>query len=153
MGIGFVWLLNLVFVVDPSNAFFGTFSSTALSFAPTSLGGPGVAEFVAAHALLFAWLVAGVTAYLAIGLTLGVTTRFACYVGILFSAALLATQIGSTFLIPNGTDVGPHPLYILIYLVLVLGGAGRAYSVDHWIWVTHRARLPRLARLVASPET
>ncbi len=152
IGIGVVWLLNLVFVLDPSNQFFGTFSSTALSFAPTSLGGPGVADFVAAHALLFAWLIAIVTAYLAVALLVGFTTRFACLVGILFSVVLLVTQVGSTFAIPNGTDVGPHPLYILIYVVLVVGGAGRALSVDHWIWSTHRARLPRLARFVASPE-
>ena len=152
VGIGVVWLLNLVFVVDPSNQFFGTFSSTALSFAPTSIGGPGVADFVAQHSLLFAWLIAIVTAYLAFALIVGFTTRFACLVGILFSVVLLITQVGSTFSIPNGTDVGPHPLYILIYAVLVVGGAGRALSVDHWIWSTHRARLPRLARFVASPE-
>ncbi len=152
IGIGVVWLLNLIFVFDPSNQFFGTFSSTALSFAPTSLGGPGVADFVAAHAVVFAWLIAIVTAYLAIAFITGFTTRFACLVGILFSVALLITQVGSTFSIPNGTDVGPHPLYVLIYVVLIVGGAGRALSIDHWIWTTHRARLPRLARFVASPE-
>ena len=83
---------------------------------------------------------------------MGLTTRFACDVGIVFSAALLATQVGSTFSVPGGTDVGPHPLYLLIYGTLILGGAGRYLSVDHWIWKTGHARLPRLSRWLAAPR-
>ena len=73
---------------------------------------------------------------------LGLTTRWVCLVGGIFSAVLLGTQIGSTFVFPGGTDVGEHPLYLLIYVVLVFGGAGQAYSMDHWIagaWARRRA--------------
>ncbi len=40
VGVGLVWVLNLIFIVDPTNQFFPTFRGTVLSFAPTSLGGP-----------------------------------------------------------------------------------------------------------------
>ena len=133
IGVGLVWALNFVFIVSPANNFFGGFGQIALSFAPTTLGGPALAQFVATHAILFSWLVAVVTGYLAFGLILGLTTRWVCLVGGIFSAVLLGTQIGSTFVFPGGTDIGEHPLYLLIYIVLVFGGAGQAYSMDHWI--------------------
>ena len=133
IGLGLVWLVNLVFIVDPQNRYWATFSSTALGFAPTTVGGPGLAEYVASHPLIFAWGIALVTGYLAVALLLGVTTRLACFVGSFFSAVLLATQFGTTFLFPGGTDVGAHPLYILVYAVLVVGGAGRSLSVDVWV--------------------
>ncbi|MCI4372268.1 MAG: hypothetical protein L3K02_01275 [Thermoplasmata archaeon] len=133
IGVGAVWLVNLIFIADPQNRYWTTFSSTALSFAPTSIGGPGLAEYVAAHPLFFAWGIALITGYLAIALLLGVTTRIACFIGSFFSAVLLATQFGSTFLFPGGTDVGAHPLYIVIYAVLVVGGAGQSLSLDHWL--------------------
>lgn len=143
IGVGLVWVVNLLFILDPANQYWSTFSNVALSFAPTTLGGPGFAQFVAAHSLLFAWLIALVTAYLAFALLLGVTTRIACFVGSFFSAVLLATQFGSTFLFPGGTDVGAHPLYILVYGALIVGGAGRSVSVDRWlraVWAEQRAR-------------
>ncbi len=152
VGMGAIWALNLVFIVDPSNRFFPTFESVALSFAPTSLGGPGVANFVAAHPGIFAAITAFLTAYLAVAFLLGVTTRLACVVGGLASIVFLLTQWLSTFGVPGGTDVGPHPLYLLVYLVLYLGGAGTYVAVDHWIWRTGRARFPRLSRWVAAPR-
>ena len=152
VGIGLVWVLNLIFIVDPGNGFFSSFQDVALSFAPTSLGGPGVADFVAAHAAAFAWITAGLTAYLAIALVLGVTTRFACIVGGVSSVLFLLTQWASTFAIPGGTDVGPHPLDVLIDLILFAGGAGKYVAVDHWIWRTGHARLPRLSRWLAAPR-
>lgn len=133
IGVGVVWTVNLLFILDPANDYWSTFSSVALSFAPTTLGGPGLAQYVASHSWFFAWGIALVTAYLAIALLFGVTTRIACFVGSFFSALLLATQFGSTFLFPGGTDVGAHPLYILVYGVLVVGGAGSSVSVDQWI--------------------
>jgi len=133
IGTGAIWALNFVFIVAPQNEFFGQFSSIALSFGPTTIGGPGLPEFVAAHAVFFSWLVALVTGYLAVGLLLGLTTRWVCLVGGIFSAVLLATQVGSTFLFPGGTDVGEHPLYMLIYFILVVGGAGQSLSVDRWV--------------------
>jgi len=142
IGVGLVWALNFIFIVAPGNNFFGGFGQIALSFAPTSLGGPALAQFVATNATFFSWLVAIVTGYLAFGFILGLTTRWVCLVGGIFSAVLLGTQIGSTFVFPGGTDVGEHPLYLLIYVVLVFGGAGQAYSVDHWIagaWARRRA--------------
>ena len=162
IGAGLVWLVNLVFIVDPSNRYWSTFSATALSFAPTTVGGPGLAQYVAQHPLFFAWTIALLTAYLAAALLLGFTTRIACFVGASFSAVLIATQFGSTFLFPGGTDVGAHPLYILIYAVLVLGGAGRSLSLDAWLrsalhrWRVSRpaTRLPRaFGRPSASPLT
>lgn len=125
VGIGLVWVLNLIFIVDPSNEFFSTFRDVALSFAPTSLGGPGVANFVGAHATVLAWITAVLTVYLASTLVLGVTTRFACIVGGVSSLLLLLTEWASTLAIPGGTDVGPHPPYLLIYLILFAGGAGK----------------------------
>jgi uncharacterized membrane protein YphA (DoxX/SURF4 family) len=152
VGMGVIWVLNLVFVLAPENQFFGTFQDAALSFAPTSLTGPGAAQFVAQYPAFFAWVVAVGTLYLAVAFLLGITTRLACIVGFLFSVAFLITQVGSTFVIPGGTDVGPHPLYLLMYVVLFLGGAGRLLAVDHWIWATGRARLPRLSRWLAAPS-
>ncbi len=152
VGVGLVWVLNMIFIVDPANQFFPTFRETVLSFAPTSLGGPSVANFVAAHATAFAWMTALLTAYLAIAFVLGVTTRLACIVGGAASVIFLATQFLSTFQIPGGTDVGPHPLYLLIYLILFTGGAGKYVAVDHWIWATGRARFSRLSRWLAAPR-
>lgn len=154
IGVGLVWVVNLLFIVNPRNQYWSTFSQTALAYAPTTLGGPGLAEFVAAHPLVFAWAIALLTAYLAVALLLGVTTRVACFVGSFFSALLLATQFGSTFLFPGGTDVGAHPLYILAYAVLVVGGAGTSLSVDHLLaeWRAERSRLrPPVPSPVGTP--
>lgn len=152
VGMGFVWALNLVFIAAPSNEFFATFHDVALSFAPESLGGPGVADFVATNAVFFAWATALLTAYLAVALVAGVTTRLACVAGAVASILLLVTQFASTFAFPGGTDVGPHPLYLLVYLVLFAGGAGKYVAVDHWVWRTGRARFPRLSRWLAAPR-
>jgi uncharacterized membrane protein YphA (DoxX/SURF4 family) len=146
VGMGVIWALNMLFILDPANQFFSTFQATAISFAPTSLGGPGVADFVAAHALVFAWITAILTAYLAVAFLLGVTTRLACLVGGVASVVFLVTQFVSTFQAPGGTDVGPHPLYLLIYLILFVGGAGRYLSVDQRIARNGHARFPRLLR-------
>jgi uncharacterized membrane protein YphA (DoxX/SURF4 family) len=151
VGMGIIWALNTIFILDPANRYFSTFHGVALSFAPTSLGGPAVANFVASNWFLFAWIIAILTVYLAVAFLLGITTRLACVVGGIASIALLATQFFSTFQTPGGTDVGPHPLYLLIYLVLFVGGAGRYLAIDHWIWETGRARRPRLARWLAAP--
>ena len=152
VGVGAVWAVNLLFIVDPANQFFSTFQGVALSFAPTSLGGPSVANFVAAHALFFAWATALLTGYLAVAFLLGVTTRLACVVGGVASIGFLVTQFVSTFQIPGGTDVGPHPLYLLIYLVLFLGAAGRYFAFDQWMWVSGHARLRSISRWLASPR-
>ncbi len=152
VGMGLVWCLNLIFVVDPSNQFFLTFHDVALSFAPTSLGGPTVADYVAANSTFFAWATALLTGYLAVAFALGVTTRLACVVGGAASVLLLITQFVSTFAIPGGTDVGPHPIYLLVYLVLFAGGAGKYLAFDHWVWRSGHARFPRLSRWLASPR-
>lgn len=145
IGAGIVWFANLLFILDPANRYWSTFSATASSFAPTTVGGPGLAQYVAGHPLLFAWGIALFTGYLSIAFLVGLTTRTAAILGSCFSALLLATQFGSTFLFPGGTDVGAHPLYILIYIVLVLGGAGRSISVDHLLRRAWAARAVRRA--------
>lgn len=153
VAVGIIWVLNLVYIVAPPNHWFANFSATALSYGPTTIGGPGLAQYVAAHAVVFSWIVAIITTYLAVAFLLGVTTRIACFVGGIFSAVLLATQVGSTFVFPGGTDVGEHPLYLVIYFVLVLGGAGRTFSVDEWISnALARRRAARVARGFAAPR-
>ncbi|HKN06876.1 MAG TPA: hypothetical protein VJ021_04650 [Thermoplasmata archaeon] len=136
IGLGIVWIANFFFILYPPNNYFGDFSSIALTFAPVSFGGPGFPQYVAAHPLFFSWLIALVTGYLALAFTLGLTTRIACFVGGFFSAVLFAIQIGSIFVFPGGTDVGEHPLFILISAVLLVGGAGASLSLDEWIRVT-----------------
>ncbi|MGD0249673.1 MAG: hypothetical protein ABSB97_02115 [Thermoplasmata archaeon] len=148
IGLGLVWFANFFFIVYPPNNYFGNFSSIALSLAPVSFGGPGFLDYVAAHPLFFSWAVAIATGYLAFALTFGITTRIACFAGSFFSAVLFAIQVGSIFVFPGGTDVGEHPLFILISAVLLVGGAGRSLSLDVWMrasWARVRAARPRIA--------
>ena len=133
IGVGIVWFINLIFIVTPQNHYWSTFSANALAFAPSTIGGPGLAEYVSANPLFFSWAIALCTGYLAIAFTFGLTTRAACFVGSIFSGLLFATQFGTTFFFPGGTDVGEHPLYLLIYAGLVVGGAGSAHSLDVWL--------------------
>jgi len=152
VGIGVVWALNLLFVIVPSNQYFPGFQSTASAFGTTTLGGPAFANFVASNPLLFAWMIAMLTGYLAVAFLLGFTTRLACVLGGLASAAFLLTQYASTFVVNGyGTDVGPHPLYLLAYLILFTGGAGRYLSLDRSIWRKRPARWTRWSRWVAAP--
>ena len=149
--IGVVWLANLLFIVVPANDYWSTFGSAAQSYGPTSLGGSGFANFVAANPTFFAWLIALATAYLAIALILGVTTRLALLVGSAASVIFLATQFGSTFAFPGGTDVGAHPLYLVVYATLWIGGAGRSLSVDSLLWKRGWGRKVPAAEYFASP--
>jgi uncharacterized membrane protein YphA (DoxX/SURF4 family) len=151
VGLGLIWALNLLFIVLPSADYWGSFSSVAASFGSSTPGGPGLADFVAAHALFFAWLIAVATAYLAVAFLLGFTTRLACVVGTVASAFFLWTQYTTTFSFPGGTDVGPHPLYLAMYIILFAGGAGRFWSVDRRLWMSGKAVLRRLGRWVAGP--
>jgi len=149
--LGVIWTANLLFIFLPAADFWGGFAATAASYGPTSLGGPGFAEYVAANPTFFAWLIVVASVYLAIALLLGVTTRLACMVGFVASGAFFATQWNATFLFPGGTDVGAHPLYLAIYVALFFGGAGRFWSLDAWIWRTGRARLASLSNWIATP--
>lgn len=145
IGLGIVWFANFFFVVYPPNNYWGEFATIAKSFAPVSFGGPGFPDYVAAHPLFFSWVVAVTTGYLAVAFSLGLTTRIACFVGSFFSAVLFAVQVGTIFIFPGGTDVGEHPLYILISGVLLVGGAGRSLSLDAWLrtsWARYAARRP-----------
>lgn len=149
IGMGFIWGLNLLFILIPANQYFPTFQAAAASYGAQTIGGPGIANFVAAYAGVFAWLIAIATAYLCVAFLFGLTTRLACYVGIVASAFFFVTQFTMTFMIPGGTDVGAHPLYLLIYVVLLAGGAGRYLSVDGLLWA-EGTRFPRLARALNS---
>lgn len=147
IGLGLVWFANFFFIVYPANNYFGLFSSIARTFAPVSFGGPGFPDYVAAHPWFFSWAIALATGYLAFAFTLGLTTRIACFVGGFFSAVLFAIQFGSIFAFPGGTDVGEHPLFILISGVLLVGGAGRTLSLDEWFrsaWARYRAARPKI---------
>lgn len=130
IGIGVIWAFNLYFIVEPSAQYFATFQSVAAAYGPETLGGPGIADFVAAHSLFFAWAIAIVSFYLAAAFILGFTTRVAMVVGAVASVFFFLTQWVPTFMLPGGTDVGAHPLYIAIYIALFLGGAGSIYSLD-----------------------
>ena len=152
IGMGAIWAVNLVFIVFPPNQYFPTFRSTAASFAPTTIGGPGLADFVGSHATVFAWGIAVATAYLAVALLLGLTTKWACIVGAIASGLFLVTQIGSTFQVPGGTDVGPHPLYLLVYLILFAGGAGHALALDPQLAAALRPDRRWVRRLLFLPD-
>jgi hypothetical protein len=141
IGIGLVWAFNLLFVFDPANGFFTGFAATAASFDSSSLGGGGFPALVAAHAMVFSVLIAGATLYLAVAFLFGVTTRVACVVGSIFALGLLVSQFGQTFFIPGGTDVGPMPIYVAVYVALFAGHAERTYSVDAWWTARHAARV------------
>lgn len=145
IGLGLVWGVNLLFILDPANQFFPTFQATATSFAPTTVTGPSMPELVAAYPLPFAIGIALVTFYLMLAFVTGATTRLACLVGGAFSVVLLITQWGSTFVVPGGTDVGPHPLYFLLYAALYLGGAGRSLTLRAWLSREERAGVPAVA--------
>jgi uncharacterized membrane protein YphA (DoxX/SURF4 family) len=148
IGLGLVWVANFFFIVYPPNDYWGQFPGIARSFAPVSFGGPGFPDYVASHPLFFSWLVAGITGYLAVAFTLGLTTRIACFVGSFFSAVLFAIQVGTIFAFPGGTDVGEHPLFILITAILLVGGAGQSLSLDAWArsaWARYLAARPAVA--------
>ncbi len=151
IGLGFVWLANLLFIVLPASGYWSSFATVARSYGPSTLGGAGLANFVAAHASFFSVLLALVTAYLAVALILGVTTRFALALGAVTSSLLLLTQFGSTFVFPGGTDVGPQPLYLLLYAALGYGGAGRIWALDAWLWARGWGRRVPLAPWFAAP--
>jgi uncharacterized membrane protein YphA (DoxX/SURF4 family) len=149
--IGVIWAANLLFIVLPAADYWGSFASVAASYGSSSLGGPGFANFVAANPAFFAWLIAIATGYLAFAFLFGFTTRLACAVGFIASVAFFVTQWNTTFAFPGGTDVGAHPLYLAIYVALFVGGAGRFWSLDSWIWRTGRARFARFSKWIATP--
>ncbi len=149
---GVIWAANLLFILLPAADYWATFSDVASSYGDTSLGGPGLANYVAANPVFFSWLIAIATAYLAVAFLFGITTRLACVVGFVASVVFLLTQWTATFTFPGGTDVGAHPLYLAIYVSLFVGGAGRFWSLDAWIWKTGRARLARAAEWIATPS-
>jgi len=149
---GLIWAANLLFIILPAADYWGSFAGVAAGFGPSSLSGPGIATFVSANSVIFAWMIAVATGYLALAFTLGFTTRLACIVGFLASVAFLVTQWNTTFAFPGGTDVGAHPVYLVVYVALFAGGAGRYWSVDSWIWRTGRARFAAFARWIATPR-
>ena len=134
IGVGVVWALNLIFVVDPANDWFdpSAFATIAGSFRASTVGGPGLADFVASNAVFFAWALGILTAYLAFAFLLGFTTRLASLTGASTAAVFLWTQWGTIWAVPGGTDVGPHPLYLLIYIALFVARAGGHLSLDAW---------------------
>jgi hypothetical protein len=130
IGLGMVWAANVVFIALPANEFFPSFSSAASGYGPSTVGGGGFAELVASQPMIFAGLIAALTIYLAVAFLTGFTVRLALLAGGLFNVALLLTQWGTTFFFPGGTDVGPQPLYLLLYVGLAVGDASRFYSID-----------------------
>lgn len=150
--LGVVWAGNLIFIFVPGADFWNQFSAVASSYGPTTPSGSGLTDFVASQPLLFSMLVAAVSVYLAVAFLAGFTTRLACAIGFLGSLVLFWTQYGSTFTVPGGTDVGAHPLYLAIYVALYVGGAGRLWSVDSWLWKSTPLNPQRFGRWIATPS-
>ncbi|HZY91221.1 MAG TPA: hypothetical protein VFG07_00385 [Thermoplasmata archaeon] len=148
---GIIWAANLLFILLPAAGYWGTFADVAAGYGPSSLIGPGFPDYVAANPVVFSWLIAVATGYLAFAFLVGCTTRLACVVGFVASVAFLVTQWNTTFAFPGGTDVGAHPLYLAVYVALFVGGAGRFWSLDSWIWRSGKARLTWLSKWIATP--
>ena len=142
-GLGIIWSLNLIYIVDPASQYFSTFSKTAASFGSSTLGGPALASLVARSPVPFEILIAGVTAYLAAAFLLVITTRSACIVGAGLNFVLLLTQFGGIATIPGSTDVGPQPLYLVMYVATFLGSASSGRSPVVW-WKEHVTPRPIL---------
>ncbi|MCI4330943.1 MAG: hypothetical protein L3K19_03750 [Thermoplasmata archaeon] len=140
LSLGVAWALNLVFILDPANAFFATFADTASGFGPTSVGGGGLARFVAGHSALFALLIAGTTAFLAVAFLTGRATRLGCVVGLSFNSVLLLTQLGSVAVMQGGTDIGPQPLYLAMYLALLVNARPECGAIGNPARFTARFR-------------
>jgi hypothetical protein len=140
VGLGIIWSLNLLYILDPANQFFPTFTRTASSFGSSTLGGPSLPSFVARFPLPFELLIAGSTAYLAVALTAGITTRLACLVGAVFNVVLLLTQFATITTFPGSTDVGPQPLYLVMYLAVFLGSPTGDFSWTRWATGIPRTR-------------
>jgi uncharacterized membrane protein YphA (DoxX/SURF4 family) len=152
VGLGLVWLANCVYILDPANVFFASFSGVAQSFGASSAGGPGLAELVSQYAFLFSILIAAVTVSLAVAFLSDVGVRAACVVGAAFNAALLLSQWGQIATIPGGTDIGPQPLYLIGYAVVFVGYRAGDFSLATAVrsgvarWRSHRmlpTRAPR----------
>ncbi len=154
--LGVVWSVNLLFIFLPQSAtnYWNPtfFSSEAYSFAFSSVIGTGLPNFVAAYPMFFASLIAIGSVYLAVAFLFGITTRLASFVGLVASVLFLLTQWNGIFVWGYGTDVGPQPLYIAIYLALLVGGAGRYWALDAHLWKAGDARLAQLARWVSVPS-
>ena len=133
LGLGLLWSLNLIYIFDPANQYWSSFAVTARTFESTSVGGGSLASFVANHAPLFAAAIAAVTAYLAVAFLLGMTCRAACVIGGAFNLALLVTQFGQISTFPGATDVGAQPLYLAMYVALLLGYDPSRLAVDRAI--------------------
>lgn len=153
--LGVIWASNLLFIFLPASAanYFNTtfFASTAYSYGPSSVIGFGFPSYVAEHPMFFMWLIAIGSVYLAVAFLLGITTRLACVVGLVASLFFLLTQWNSIFVWGWGTDVGAHPLYLAIYAALLVGGAGRYWALDPWLWKSGLARPSWIAKLVVTP--
>jgi hypothetical protein len=123
LGLGVIWALNLLYIVDPRNRFLTTFAPTVQTATSPVAGGPEFVAFVSAEPIAFALATAALTAFLAVAFLAGVAVRAACLAGGAFNAALLWLQLGSLLAVPGGTDVGPHPLYLVAYAALWIASA------------------------------
>jgi uncharacterized membrane protein YphA (DoxX/SURF4 family) len=152
IGIGLVWAVNLMFIFLPSAQYWSTFAAVAQGYGAYTPGGAGFANYVSANSTFFAVLIAVASTYLAFAFLTGFTTRLACVVGFAASVVFLWTQWGQTYSFPGATDVGAHPLYLVIYVAMFVGGAGRLWSVDGWVWRHGRNLRPKVGHWVATPQ-
>jgi hypothetical protein len=152
LGLGSVWAANSLFVLDPANQFFSSFSGVAASFGASSVGGPGFAQFVSQQPLLFSGLIAAVTFSLAVAFLSDAGVRAACVVGAAFNVALLVTQWGQIATIPGGTDIGPQPLYLLAYAVVWVGYRSGDLSLATVLRAWLSRRRPERALPARSPR-
>jgi hypothetical protein len=140
LGLGLAWIANAVYILDPSNDFFASFSGVAASFGGSTAGGPALANFVSAYAMVFSIGIAAITVSLAISFLSDVAVRAACLLGAGFNVALLVSQWGQISTLPGGTDIGPQPLYLIGYAALWVGYRPGELSVSSLArsWLSRR---------------
>ncbi len=83
---------------------------------------------------LFARLIAVCETSLAIALILGILTNLACAGGAVLSFMIWSTAegFGGPYH-PGSTDIGTSIVYIFVFAAILLGSAGRRFSVDQYL--------------------
>lgn len=134
IGFGAVWAVNAYFKWQP--AFIANFSD---SLTEAVIGQPGIiqawinvwANIISLNAQYFAIITAVTETVIAIGLIFGIFTRFAIFLGIIFSLLIWTTAEG--FGGPYGassTDIGAAIIYVFVFAALYLGRSWEEYSLD-----------------------
>jgi thiosulfate dehydrogenase (quinone) large subunit len=134
---GVVWAIDASFKWQPAfvNGFTG-YLSGALKGQPPAV--QTWIEFwlnvVNVNPILFARLTAVCETLLAVALILGVFMNLACSGGAVLSFMIWSTAegFGGPY-VPGRTNIGPSIIYIFVFAALLLGSAGRCFSLDRYL--------------------